>query len=135
MYDDGSQQRTYKRLKVEESAYVFFNCVPLKEIYCQMSDFSGQLVIPQPPRTSTVQIPEEMQFEYYELDMNNTISEDTLVFEPLVHNNEGEESVYEEDEDDSNGENYYMNDYPDEYNPRFSCNNNFDPDDYYDDTL
>ena len=135
-YDDGAQQRTYKRLKVEESVYPFSNCMPLKDIHCSTVDISGQLVIPQPPKDSQMEV--DGAYAYYELDPTGKMAaEDALVFEPLVHDDEGEESVYEVDGDDSNDESYYTNDYPDEYTPRFSSsyNQDFDPDDYYDETL
>jgi hypothetical protein len=145
IYDSGDQQRRFKRCKVDENIGISLleNCLPLKTIYCPFHDLIGQIVIPQASKDNGNKGVERIQEEYlyYELEPDRDleaeaiVEDDSWIFQPIANAAEEEESCLEIDEEDSNAEGYYTNEYPDEYGDTYgsSCSlyNNFDPKDYY----
>jgi hypothetical protein len=145
IYDCGNLKRRFKRLRISDDCddHFFDNFVPSDTIYCPSQDLVGSLLIPQVGNNFKNKPNNQVQEEYlyYELEPSREtektgIEEDEpLVFQPLVIGSEKEESYFEEDDEDSNAEGYYTNDYPDGYYDTFdktsSLYNNFDPDDYY----
>ena len=143
IYDNGSLLRRFKRCKVDDEIDknpLFENCLPLKTIYCPLQDLLGHIIIPQAMNKCENKISDwvDREYLYYELEPDREagihMETESWIFQPLVNDSEGEESCYELDEEDSNAEGYFTNEYPDEYNDTYgsSCSlyNNFDPEDY-----